>query len=173
MLTTSWLSIENKHVEGNTSVQNNCLLVFESGIKHDWIRNKQTSKQNQQTNTNEMATSALLWQKEATLENDISRKWAECVCYVHWHQCNIIISWLKYLPAGWAFLLKAIEKSRLEVEHTKSNLKHWYLRFGWFVTCFLLSEYGRLDHPQLPTWTDGLLHEVSSWLHPSQGIALF
>ena len=22
----------------------------------------------------------LLWQKEATLENDISRKWAKCVC---------------------------------------------------------------------------------------------
>ena len=34
---------------------------------------------------------AILWQKEATLENEISRQWAKCVCHVHWHQCNITI----------------------------------------------------------------------------------
>ena len=54
----------------------------------------------------EWACTALLCQKEATLENDISRRWAKCVCHVHWHECNIIMSWLKYLSAGWVFLLK-------------------------------------------------------------------
>ena len=47
----------------------------------------------------------VLWQKEATLANEISRKWAKCICYVHWHQCNIMMSWLKYLSAGRVFLL--------------------------------------------------------------------
>ena len=61
----------------------------------------------------------ILWQKEATLENDISRKWAKAVCHVHWHQCNIMMSWLKYLSAGWVFLLQL----GLEVEYAKSNLK--------------------------------------------------
>ena len=57
---------------------------------------------------------AVLWQKEATLENNISCKWAKCVCHLHWHQCNIImISWLKYLSAGWVFLFQT----------PKSNLK--------------------------------------------------
>ena len=49
---------------------------------------------------------AVQWQKEATLENDISCKWAKCVCHAHWHQCIIIISWPKYLSAGWMFLLQ-------------------------------------------------------------------
>ena len=40
---------------------------------------------------------ALHWQKEATLENDIFRKWAECVCHVHLHQCNVMMFWLKYV----------------------------------------------------------------------------
>ena len=31
-------------------------------------------------------------------------------------------------------------KVGLEVERAKSNLKYHFLRFGWFVTCFLLSE---------------------------------
>ena len=64
---------------------------------------------------------AVLWQKEAALDNDISRKWAKCVCYVHWHQCNIIMSWLKYLSAGWVFLLQTWNGSR--INYAKSNLK--------------------------------------------------
>ena len=34
--------------------------------------------------------------KEATLENEISHKWAKCACHLHWLQCNIMMSWLKY-----------------------------------------------------------------------------
>ena len=56
--------------------------------------------------------SALLWQKEATLENDISCKWAKYVSHVNWHRCNIIMSWLTYLSAGWMFLLKIQTGSR-------------------------------------------------------------
>ena len=64
--------------------------------------------------------SAVQWQKEATHENKISRKWAKCVCHVHWHQCNIGMSWLKYLSAGWVFLLQTWNTSRI---YAKSNLK--------------------------------------------------
>ena len=40
---------------------------------------------------------AVFWQQGATLRNDISRKWAKmCLTCTHWHQCNIIMSWLKY-----------------------------------------------------------------------------
>ena len=56
---------------------------------------------------------AILWQKEATLEHDISCKWAKCVCHVHWYQCNITMSWLKYLSAGWVFLLQTWNGSRI------------------------------------------------------------
>ena len=56
--------------------------------------------------------SALLWQKEANLQNEISRKWAKCVCYVDWLQCNIISFWLQYISAGWVFLLKTQTGSR-------------------------------------------------------------
>ena len=63
--------------------------------------------------------SAVLWQKEATLENDFSRKWARRVCHVHWHQCNIMMSWLnRYLSAGCVFLLQTRNGSRI-----RSNLK--------------------------------------------------
>ena len=79
---------------------------------------------------------AVQWQKEATLENEISRKWAKCVCHVHWHQCNIIIFWLKYLSSGWVFLLQTWNGSRM----LNPIWKHHFLRFWWFVSCFLLSE---------------------------------
>ena len=52
------------------------------------------------------AHTAILWQKEAILENYISHRWAKCICHLIWHQCNIIMSWLKYLSAGWVFLLQ-------------------------------------------------------------------
>jgi len=45
---------------------------------------------------------ALLWQKEASDESDISCKRSKCV---HWNYCNTI-SWLRYLSAGWVILLK-------------------------------------------------------------------
>ena len=64
--------------------------------------------------------SAVLWQKEATVENDISRKWAKCVCHLHWHQCNIVMPRLKYLSAGWVFLLQTRIESRMCEIHSKN-----------------------------------------------------
>ena len=60
---------------------------------------------------NDYIYSALLWQKEASDENEISCKLAKCVCHLHWHQCTIMMSWLKYLSAGWVFLLKTQSKN--------------------------------------------------------------
>ena len=37
-----------------------------------------------------MSYTAVLWQKEATLENEISRKWAKCVCHVLYIDINAI-----------------------------------------------------------------------------------
>ena len=50
------------------------------------------------------AHSALIWQKEASDKSDISRKWAKCVCQLHWRQWNIRMSYLTYLIVGWVFL---------------------------------------------------------------------
>ena len=47
---------------------------------------------------------ALIWQKEASDKSDISRKWAKCVCHLHWRQWNIMMSYLTYLLVGWVFL---------------------------------------------------------------------
>ena len=66
-----------------------------------------------QTVSRSESNAAVQWQKEATLENDISRKWAKCVCHLHWHQCNIGMSWLRYLSAGWVFLLQTWNTSRI------------------------------------------------------------
>ena len=35
------------------------------------------------------------------------------VIHVHWHQCNIMMSWLKYLSAGWVFLLQTPNGTRI------------------------------------------------------------
>ena len=51
---------------------------------------------------------------------EISHKCAKCVCQVHWHQCNIIISWLKYLSAGLEFLLQTWNGSRICQVQSKS-----------------------------------------------------
>ena len=78
---------------------------------------------------------ALGWQKKATLENDISRKWIKCVCHVHWHQCHhYALTWISFSMIGFC------SKLRLEVECAKSTLKTWFSQIWWFVTCFLLSE---------------------------------
>ena len=40
---------------------------------------------------------ALLWQKEATLENKISWKWAKWVSRVHWHQYyHYFLTWMSF-----------------------------------------------------------------------------
>ena len=65
---------------------------------------------------------AVLWQKEATLENDISRKWAKCVCHVHWYIDINAIS--LYLDLNIFQLDECLcSKLGMEVEYAKSNLK--------------------------------------------------
>ena len=51
--------------------------------------------------------SAVLWQKEASHKKMVGpiHKWAKCVCHLHWYHCSIMMSWLKYLSAGWVFQL--------------------------------------------------------------------
>ena len=49
---------------------------------------------------------ALLWQKEVSDKSEISCKRAKCVCHFHWHQWNIMMSYLTYLLAGWGFMHK-------------------------------------------------------------------
>ena len=86
-----------------------------------------------------MVNSAVLWQKEATLENDISLKWAKCVCCVHRHS-------MQYYD-----ILTSISFSRMSVSAPNLELEVEYAikvqsknitfsGFGWFVSCFLLSE---------------------------------
>jgi len=51
-------------------------------------------------------SAALLWQKEANDESDISCKRAKCDWHLHWHQCNIMTPWLKSLTEGLVLLFK-------------------------------------------------------------------
>ena len=83
---------------------------------------------------------ALLWQKEATLENQISRKWAKYVCHVHWRQCNIILSWLKYLSAGWVFLLQTQNGSRMCQVQWKTSLSQIQV-ICQLLPCVKLGQY--------------------------------
>ena len=55
-------------------------------------------------NCNHHVNTALIWQKEASVKSDISRKRAKCVCHLHWRQWNIMMSYLTYLLVGWVFL---------------------------------------------------------------------
>ena len=81
---------------------------------------------------------AVLWQKEATLQNEISRKLAKCVC-VHVHvctstsiQCNIMMSWL----TSFSRMSYFCSKLGAEVDYAKSNLKPSLSQI--FVICHLL-----------------------------------
>ena len=92
---------------------------------------------------------ALLWQKEATLENYIScNEQNTSVVYI---DINVI----SFMSLGLGLnIFQQVEcfcsKLWLEVERAKSNLRTSLKniksdRFGWFVTCFPLSDYGILE----------------------------
>ena len=64
---------------------------------------------------------ALLWQREATLENGISRKWAKY---------NVSVIYIDFNPISWCLDLNIFQRDEcfcsmlgLEMEHATSNLK--------------------------------------------------
>ena len=60
---------------------------------------------------------ALLWQKEATLENEISRKWEKCVCHVYIDINTKAYNIMMIFQQDERFC----SKFGLEVEHAESN----------------------------------------------------
>ena len=93
-------------------------------------------RQHYYRNKNTNNSSTLLWQKEAIDECDVSHKWLKCVCHLHLHQCNIM-SWLKYLSATGAFLLKT-RPGRRTCQVQSKNINIW--RFGyWSLASFCQS----------------------------------
>ena len=94
---------------------------------------------------------AVLWQKEATLENEISRKWTKYVCHIHWYQCNISICLdLTIFQQDECFC----SKLGVEVECAQSNLKPSLPQI--WVICHLLP-FVRVGQIMALTWSVLLL----------------
>ena len=77
----------------------------------------------------------------------------KCVCHVglHWHQCNIMMSWLNIFQQD----IKCFcSKLQLEVQHAKSNLKT-PLSQMW-VICYLLPfvRVGQYCYDDWVSWTE-------------------
>ena len=125
--------------------------------------------------------SAIQWQKEATLGNYISRKWANCVLHVHWHQCNIIISWLRYLSAGWVFLLQTRNGIRIGLVQSKNitfsdlgdlSVASFCQNKAAFLLTLTWSEWWGVwcGRPYTwaggPRWPGGRRGPFQTWAHP-------
>ena len=67
------------------------------------------------------SNTTLLWQKESTLENEISRKWAMCVRHVHWHQWNLSL----------CHVLNIFQQDESLCSKSGPGKCQWFLDFDW------------------------------------------
>ena len=104
--------------------------------------------------------SAVVWQKETTLEKDISRKWAKCVYHVHWHNAILSSLDLNFFQQDECFC----SKFGLEVENTKSDIKTLLSQIWEICDLLPFVRVGKYSHVCFTTgWWMGQATSLGTW----------